>query len=128
MAHKDYTDVDKCNKELEKLVGKWQKILHEESWTIQAFLVPPEAMSEQNRDGESMITLPTETCYIRILNPVYYTGCVNDMDEEEVLVHEMLHIIFAPFQPENHESLEYTLWEQAVDRLARTLVALDRRQ
>lgn len=128
MAHKDYTDVDKCNKELEKLVGKWQKILYEESWTIQAFLVPPEAMSEQNRDGESMITLPTETCYIRILNPVYYTGCVNDMDEEEVLVHEMLHIVFAPFQPENTESLEYTLWEQAVDRLARTLVALDRRQ
>ncbi len=46
-------------------------------------------------------------------------------DLEETLVHELLHLTCAPFEPE-HGSLAHTLMEQTIDMLAKTLVRLKR--
>lgn len=58
-----------------------------------------------------------------VLDPVDYPpDIITPYELEETLVHELLHLHFAPFMSE-HDTLERTLQEQAIDAIAKALVS-----
>ncbi len=76
--------------------------------------------------GECSTVLTTKTAVIRVLDPLDYSpNAAWPQDMERVLVHELLHLHFAPFEAENGTP-EDVLQEQAIDCIATGLVALDR--
>ena len=116
--------------ELDGCVVKWQKILRLQDWDIRAKIAattrelgidPPDAMVNVNHKRR---------CATILLNPE--PGAHKDIwpvDQEQNVVHELVHIFTEPFWPEDkgEDSCKWMLAEQCVDSLANALIALDRR-
>lgn len=111
--------------ELEALCAKWQRILRLQDWDVVPKLVRWHEMPT-DRLGECDHRLSKKMAVIRVLDP-------NDAppnnawphDPEKTLVHELLHLHFAPFRAEPDTPADVAQ-EQVIDTLARALVALAR--
>ena len=112
---------------LEELLEEWKSILHLEQWDIVLRRSRQKDFLEEDSQGE--VTFNSVECQaiIRILDPVDWADTPFKQDMEETLVHELLHLIYVDFEPEDQNSLQYTLWHRSIDSTARVLVSLKRK-
>jgi hypothetical protein len=78
--------------------------------------------------GSCNWTLSKREAAVRILDPIDYPDdVVFDQDVEKTVVHELLHLHFAPFMGDyKPDDLEHIAKEQAIEAVAKSLVALKR--
>jgi len=109
-------------KELGKLLSYWKNRLGLQPWTIELALA--NVLASSNAEAEIEINWETETARITILSPEIYRerGLLGDQNIERSIVHELLHIIFEPIDPEDRQSLEWKMFEQAIDRVAKAFI------
>ena len=112
---------------LEELLEEWKSILHLEQWDI--VLRRSRQKDFLEGDNQEEVTFNSVECQaiIRILDPVDWVDTPFKQDMEKTLVHELLHLIYADFEPEDQNSLQYTLWHRSIDSTARVLVSLKRK-
>ena len=112
--------------ELEELCKQWTKILHLENWDIKLFICHEKDFTGHDNQGEIDYIMENGDASIKILHPDSYPNSPFEYDMEKTLVHELLHLHFAPFRPEDESSLNFVLWERAIETMARIMVDLDR--
>ncbi len=116
---------------LRSLCREWQERLGLLHWDVKLFIVrhydfPP------NRMGNCYWTMSILTATIRILHPQDYDPAVDeDADMEQILVHELLHLHFAPYDrtssaDKNEIASEGIAQEQTIELLSKALVSLKR--
>jgi hypothetical protein len=110
--------------ELEVVAGYWQKVLRHQDWEIKT-------AKKRQRDigcngwATCDVCLPSKAATIEVVDPIDYDDGPWPFDMEHLVVHELLHIHFAPFKttPGSHEEI---FEEQAVESLTRALLSLNR--
>ncbi|MDD9147833.1 hypothetical protein OYT88_04620 [Sporolactobacillus sp. CQH2019] len=114
------------DKQLQERLKYWQERLRLRDWDIEAEIVPLSAMDDQTHGGENTYLLQSKASRISILNHGDYQNmnCIIPHDMEETLVHELLHLHFAPFDSEKN----YMPIEQAIESLAKAFVETDRQK
>ena len=112
--------------QINELCERWQEILKLNDWDVRVNLGRPDELSEPDREGECFAELAKGEALIRLLDPKIPYDFTFQYDVEKVLVHELLHLSFSPFEPED-DPLRHDLWERLIERMAKTLVAFQRR-
>lgn len=106
---------------------KWQTILGLADWDLKIRWARYTELEDGTKGSVSFVT-EKRSGIIRVLRPDDYDYDIPwDQDVEETVVHELLHLVWDPFEPDDRGSLEYKLAHQALDRISTTLVRLDRR-
>lgn len=107
----------------------WQRALGLECWSIKLRRVRHWDMPTPDAVGSASYELSNRSGSVQLLEPFDYPDSITEVDEEQVIVHELLHFVFAPVQEGigKATSIEKALFiEQPVDLLAKLLVALRR--
>ena len=112
---------------LEELLEEWKSILHLEQWDIELRRSRQIDFLEEDNQGEITFNKVECQAIIRILDHIDWVDTPFKQDMEKTLVHELLHIIYADFEPKDSNSLRYTLWHRSIDSTARALVSLKRK-
>ena len=112
---------------LEELLEEWKSILHLGQWDIELRRSRQVDFLEGDNQGEITFNRVECQAIVRILDPIDWVDIPFKQDMEKTLVHELLHIIYADFEPEDSNSLQYTLWHRSIDSMARVLVSLKRK-
>jgi hypothetical protein len=111
-------------KKANKLLRKWTKKLGIEDWTILLKINQSNETMEENC-GDIDLCFQNKSAVIRILDEKEYDkGIIESFNFEKTLVHELLHIRWATFQPDV-ESLEYKFFHQALNDMAKLLVGYE---
>lgn len=123
MEERVFTD-----EELQKKLIEWQRILRLEDWIIEARIVRER---EMGRPGLAHVywTLGKKMATISILDPVDYPeDCMAPLDMEDSLVHELLHLHFAPISDHfsKDDPIYNTFEEQAIESIASGLISAAR--
>ena len=113
--------------ELQEVCAEWKRRLRLDAWDIVINLYRQrEFFSEEECVGENTYDLRKCESVIRIIDPLDYpTNTRFPLDMEVVVVHELLHLLFATFEPEE-KTLSHDMWEQTIERLAKALVCTKR--
>lgn len=110
--------------ELEALCRTWQKRLRLQDWTVKVRIVRRHELDHADIQGQVTWVLSRREALIKLLDPIdYLPDCVLPQDLETTLVHELVHLYFAPFDAEDG-TLEDIYQEQAIDGLSKALVEL----
>ena len=110
------------NEELQALCETWQKRLGLADWTVRARFARQYEMDRSDITGQCRWVLSKREAVINILvEEDYPPSLVEPYNLERTLVHELIHLHFAPFWADQ-DSLEQILQEQAIDALAKALV------
>lgn len=117
----------RTEKMVDELCRKWQKILRLEDWEIHTELFSAREFDEDDRQGEIVYDISTGQAIIHLLDVDASLDTPFPYDLEKVLVHELLHLHFAIFEPEKEDHLRHDLWERTVERMARILLRIHRR-
>lgn len=113
--------------ELRKLCQEWQSRLRLNDWEIKLFISRERDMIRPGLQGENTWEIKNKSAIIKILDPIDYPPDVLwEQDMEKTLVHELLHLHFAPFDKYEEDSMEGIAIEQAIDAIAKALVTLKR--
>ena len=113
--------------QLNESLRVWQKELRLQDWEIVAVIRPSFKMSSQGSQASIEWTLEEKTAMIHLLDPEEYpTDLVREQDHEVSLVHELIHLHYAPFEDTANQSLEHSMMELSIDVLSNTLVRLRR--
>lgn len=116
---------------LRALCVEWQARLGLQGYVITVQIVRASAFGDRDCLGNCDVLHMKRKALIRILDPQdYEEGDEVYDDHETVLVHELLHVVIPSRVfglKTDDEDLGYQLYEQGIDQLARTLVALKRR-
>lgn len=112
---------------LEELLEEWKSILHLGQWDIELRRSRQVDFLEGDNQGEITFNRVECQAIVRILDPIDWVDTPFKQDMEKTLVHELLHLIYADFEPEDSNSLQYTLWHRSIDSMARALVSLKRK-
>lgn len=103
---------------------EWKKTLRLQDWIVSVGISRARDMKLDNSSGECEWSLPKRMVNIRILDPVDYPpDSMEPQDMELTLVHELLHLHFAPMSTEDNVVPE----EQAIEAISRGLIDLARR-
>ena len=105
------------------IAREWIMRLGLEKWKINCMLdAAPEDFlsSDEIRAGEAEWVAVTRRATIKILRKEAYSD-PDEYDFERTLVHELLHLVFAPFYPSTGDCLE-TVVHMTIEDLARALV------
>lgn len=105
---------DKC--------AEWQSILRLQDWDIEISIVRQRGMGSRTSMGECEYNEQRKIAFIRILDPIDYEDLL-PLDMEWTLVHELLHLHFAPIWDDDKESE----METTINLLAAALVRMYRR-
>ena len=109
--------------EQEAIAREWIMRLGLEKWKINCMLdAAPEDFlsSDEIRAGEAEWVAVTRRATIKIRRKEAYAD-QEEYDFERTLVHELLHLVFAPFYPSTGDCLE-TVVHMTIEDLARALV------
>jgi hypothetical protein len=107
----------------------WQKTLRLQDWDIYARVARGRELFNENSAACIRWVLPKKTATLQLLDPSDYDpGLAVDQDHEVSLVHELLHLHYAPFDHTEEGSLELYMLEQSIEAISRALVALRRRE
>lgn len=112
-------------KTLQQFCQKWQQILKLMDWDVSVKVVS----SEEIDDAEGLVTwdLGKKVADIKIAKPEEYsTDAMRPHNIEHTLVHELLHLHFAPFNVK--AGLKATSQEQAINAIAEALVNLKKQR
>ncbi len=110
---------------LEQCLSFWKEVLGLQPWAIQVMFDRAE-----NLDGylaNIRYEATREMGVLRVRDPRDWYGFAWKQDVEVSIVHELLHLIFWPFDHLDRNPLAEAHEEQIVERLARSLVTLRRR-
>lgn len=118
----------RTEKTVDELCRKWQKILRLEDWEIHTELFSAREFEECDRQGEVVYDISTGQAIIHLLDVDARLNTPFPYDMEKVLVHELLHLHFAIFEPEQEDKLRHDLWERTVERMAKTMLLLYRQR
>lgn len=117
----------KNDAELTAALKFWQSLLKLDAWQIKAQICRQQDMPGDAAQGNSTYVFSKRQAIISLLDPLDFPrNTLFGQDMEQTLVHELLHLSFAGFTPEDDDSLEYALMEQTIDSLATLLVMLVR--
>lgn len=113
--------------ELVALCRKWQRILRLQDWDVKVRLARTWDMQSSDNLGECSYELRKRMAAIRVLDSVDYDSEHTPwpQDQERTLVHELLHLHFAPFAADSGTPQDIAQ-EQAIDAIAGALVQLAR--
>lgn len=101
---------------------KWQRILKLQDWDVSVVVAPADEMDEA--EGLVIWDIHKRIADIKLVKPEEYPiDQMRPYDMEAVLVHELLHLHFAPFDAKTG-SPKGVAQEQAINALARALVNL----
>lgn len=112
--------------ELNTLLSEWQDILGLQDWDIKIrwvahYELPPDVKAAINQVWQK------KAAVTKVLRREDYDRDIPwDQDVEGSIVHELLHILFHPFEPTDENSLEFATCHQALDQLAGSLMRVKR--
>lgn len=108
--------------DLDAILREWQTALRLQHWTITIQYTRRLGASAQNR-----YFINSLKSKIEVIDPIDYDAdfCNEPQDVERSVVHELMHLHFAPISPDN-DSPGHLHEEQAVETLARAVVAIKR--
>lgn len=113
-------------RDLQTLCARWQQVLRLQDWNVLVRLVREEDMENGRCGGEVDWVLVKKCARINMLDPVDYGKSPWVPQDQEVdLVHELIHLHFAPLKIKD-DSPEDKALEFAIEAMAQALVALDR--
>ena len=119
------TDTAKLQVEAEALCQEWQRRLRLRDWDVKIVVSRSDEM-RPNCSGTCSTILSNKTALVTLMHPIDHSErCLWPYDMEETLVHELLHMHFAPFQADEDTPAD-TAQEQAIDLIAHALVNLKR--
>lgn len=111
--------------ELQSDLEFWKKELRLQDWDIKLEMVRAHVF-QHDYVGDCGVSLGNKTAHIRIMDSIDVTGSEwFPLDQEEILVHELLHIHLEPFFPKDGHALNF-MGEQAIESIAKALVHLRR--
>ena len=107
---------------------EWQERLKLQHWFVKVRICRHDDMGMDETCGTCRWVLSRAEALLKLLDPIDYpTDGIVEQDHEITVVHELLHIHFAPFTSElKVDSIENIFMERATEQIARTLVALKR--
>jgi len=114
--------------ELHKQLAYWQRILYLQDWTVELRIVRQWEMADNQTLAQCEQHLQRKDAIIYVLHPQDLPGLSSrflngeECDYDISLVHELLHLHFAPFRNEN----DTTVHEQAINAISRGLVKVRR--
>ena len=112
--------------ELRSDLDFWKKELRLMDWDIKLEIVRSSVFGDKDYAGDCGVSLGNKTAHIRIMDQIDLAG--NEwfpFDQEEVLVHELLHIHMEPFFPKDGHALNF-MGEQVIESIAKCLVSIRR--
>jgi hypothetical protein len=113
-------------RQLEVLLAEWQATLRLLDWTISARFVKADEL-DGGAIAQCRYTLERKIATIKILRPKRGPDdSPHPRDVEADLIHELLHLHAAPFEPQSWESPKGVAIEQAIDLIAEALIKLKR--
>lgn len=116
----------RTEKTVDDLCQKWQTLLRLRDWDIHVELFSAREFSEEDRQGEVFYDISTGQAIIHLLDVDDRLDTPFPYDLEKVLVHELLHLHFAMFEPEKEDSLRHDLWERTVEKMAQVMLRIHR--
>ena len=106
----------------------WQKELRLMDWDVTATITPSYEMDMKDTHACIDWFMNEKSATIQILNAAQYPpGFAQEPDHEVSLVHELLHLHYAPFEKTEAGSLEHQMMEYSIDVLSKALVRLRRK-
>lgn len=117
----------KDNEELKQACLEWQKVLRLQDWIVDTRIARARDMPLKDTSGVCSWNIDGKEATISIVSPTDFPdtlGIVQDM--EKTLVHELLHLHYAPFDSFDSASLENKSIEQSINCTAMALVTLKR--
>jgi hypothetical protein len=115
------------DEQLQERCVYWQKVLRLQDWEVSVQVTRDRDFRGPHNQGECEWVIGTKHAAIRILDPVDYPpNRMWPQDMERVLVHELLHLHFAPFDSAEAGSMEDNAQEQAIESIASGMVMLER--
>lgn len=114
--------------EMQRLCQEWQNVLRLEHWDVALSIVRRADMDLVDCQGSCNWTQSTALAVIKLLDPVDYPTSPFPYDMELVLVHELLHLHFCPFDDcTDVNDLKDIMLERAIEHIARALVDTKRK-
>ena len=111
---------------LQAMFAEWQKRLRLQDWKIYVEISRDRDMKFEGNGGEVHWQIEAKQAVINIIDPIDYPpNTMAEQDMEQTLVHELLHLHFAPFDAE-HNTPADVAQEQAIHAIAEALVKLKR--
>lgn len=117
-------DDEVFEQELRAQLTYWQRVLYLQDWTIDIRVVRQWEMGDQHTLASCEWFIQRKDAIVRILHPNDLPGVSHrflngeECDYDISLVHELLHLHFAPFHKEQDEVAH----EQAINSISRALV------
>lgn len=117
--------LDECvvtNEKLNILLAEWTDRLKLQEWNITVGIYRESEFYEQGNMGENTFQRECARSTIKILDHCDYptdTKFLQNM--EKTLVHELLHLKFCYFEPEE-DTIAHEMWHRAIETLSETLV------
>lgn len=113
--------------EVQQACEEWKKRLRLQDWFTKSGIYRERDMQLGECNGECEYQLETKMATIRIIDPLDYPeGLIVEQDMEKTLVHELLHLHFAPLYANTDDKSIKDAQEQAIDCIAHALVNLSR--
>ena len=114
--------------ELDARLAHWQGVLRLRDWDVKIRMKRARDMTGASIvQGHCSWVLPIKTALITLLDPIDYpTDTEWGQDTEKTIVHELLHLQFAPFDDFPAGSPHDIAVEQAIELIAAALIGLDR--
>ena len=110
--------------ELRKQLAYWQRVLYLQDWTVELRVVRRWEMSDNQTLAQCENHLQRKDAIIYVLHPHDLPGLASrflngeECDYDVSLVHELLHLHFAPFRSND----DATFHEQAINAISRGIV------
>lgn len=112
------------SEELQRSLEEWQKRLRLQDWIIKAKIVRGREFDNDNNQGEISWILTKKMATILILDPIDYPSDVMvSQDMENCLVHELLHLHFAPISESDSGSSLHVEIEQAIESITSGIIS-----
>lgn len=116
------------DEQLQEKLKEWQKRLRLQDWIITAKIKRGRDLSNDSQANVHYV-LPKKMATISIMDPIDYPpDSMVPQDMEDSLVHELLHLHFAPISDDDDDDKYYTAMEQMIESIASGLISAIRKQ
>ena len=105
---------------------EWQKRLRLADWDVDVKVVPAMDMYTTQLQGSVHWQMTERTANIKLVTPedAAKQNPVRPYSIEETLIHELLHLHMAPFEPDTSQQAECLAMEFAINAIAGALLKL----
>ncbi|MEM3554252.1 MAG: hypothetical protein QXU79_00305 [Candidatus Micrarchaeaceae archaeon] len=110
--------------EAQKLVNEWKPVLGLSDWDVRVQVVPS---GEEEAPCWTVFVWTTREATITVRADAFLRGALGwDVNLEQAVIHELLHLLFPMVNQSDTEDAEYSIFEQALNSLAKAFVNLRR--